>query len=199
MTKYFYLLIVSSIIWSCNQEADVPVVEQNEESLAMDYQQQGTIIVAESKKALGANLKAAMGRGGVEEAVGFCNLKALDLTDSLANLYAVEIKRATLKPRNSLNAANVSEAQILSVWQDKLDESQEILPTQFEEEDKVNFYSPIVMESLCVTCHGVKGESLTPEVEKIISSKYPNDAATGYKVGDLRGLWHISFTKPTIQ
>jgi hypothetical protein len=39
------------------------------------------------------------------------------------------------------------------------------------------------------------GETLTVENQAIIAAKYPEDKATGYQAGDLRGLWHITFPK----
>lgn len=39
---------------------------------------------------------------------------------------------------------------------------------------------------LCLQCHGSSDE-ISPEVRAKLNEKYPNDKATGYKIGDLRG------------
>ena len=43
-----------------------------------------------------------------------------------------------------------------------------------------------VYGQLCVTCHG---ESLAPDVQERLAERYPTDRATGYRVGDLRGVF----------
>jgi hypothetical protein len=42
----------------------------------------------------------------------------------------------------------------------------------------------IPMQPLCLTCHGAK---LAPEVAAAIARDYPQDAATGFEPGQLRG------------
>jgi len=45
----------------------------------------------------------------------------------------------------------------------------------------------------CMKCHGQAGKEIDAKTMEIISQKYPDDLATGYKEGDLRGLWKITF------
>ena len=45
----------------------------------------------------------------------------------------------------------------------------------------------IATEPLCVACHGTE---VAPEVRATILAHYPDDGATGFSLGDLRGaLW----------
>ena len=41
----------------------------------------------------------------------------------------------------------------------------------------------------CATCHG---ESVSPEILAEIKARYPDDTATGFAVGDLRGMFTVS-------
>jgi len=41
-----------------------------------------------------------------------------------------------------------------------------------------------------LNCHGSESE-LMPEVNSLIAQKYPDDKATGYRTGDLRGAVSI--------
>jgi hypothetical protein len=91
--------------------------------------------------------------------------------------------------------ATDSEQEILTVWEDKIANAGEINPVLFESEDVVDFYSPIIIQPMCTTCHGIQGQTFTAESEAVIKQKYPNDIATGYSEGDLRGMWHITFKK----
>ncbi len=48
---------------------------------------------------------------------------------------------------------------------------------------------PLAIEAPCLTCHGPKSQ-LDPEVVITLAERYPDDQATGYALGDLRGvLW----------
>ena len=42
----------------------------------------------------------------------------------------------------------------------------------------------IIMQPACLACHGA---TLTPELATIIAREYPQDAATGFETGQLRG------------
>jgi hypothetical protein len=56
------------------------------------------------------------------------------------------------------------------------------------------FYAPIVITTnLCLQCHGVPDVDLRPEMQPLIAQLYPQDEATGFQLGDLRGLWRVDF------
>ena len=45
----------------------------------------------------------------------------------------------------------------------------------------------IAVEPVCLACHG---KALSPETTTALRRHYPDDAATGFDAGDLRGaLW----------
>lgn len=43
----------------------------------------------------------------------------------------------------------------------------------------------------CLKCHGNKTSDISVETLQSIEINYPQDLATGYAVGDLRGMWKI--------
>jgi hypothetical protein len=52
------------------------------------------------------------------------------------------------------------------------------------------YVEPIYLSPLCVTCHG---EAVEPALLERIRALYPDDAAVGFRVGELRGLfWAIA-------
>ena len=60
-----------------------------------------------------------------------------------------------------------------------------------------DFLAPIVLGNpLCLQCHGTPGKDIAPETLAAIQKLYPDDKATGFKLGDLRGLWRITFPSP---
>ena len=52
------------------------------------------------------------------------------------------------------------------------------------------YVEPIVMQPLCLACHG---ETLAPEVAEQIAAEYPEDRATGFRVGDFRGVFWVEY------
>lgn len=137
---------------------------------------------------LSGELKAQMSQNGILAALGFCNASAQTLTAEISNTTNYRVKRVTLLDRNPQNLANSEESAILNAWQKKLNESQ-VLPA-YEIHSKGNmdhYYRPLVINNeACLKCHG----NINPQSElgKAIKTAYPNDRATGYKMGDLRGM-----------
>jgi hypothetical protein len=55
---------------------------------------------------------------------------------------------------------------------------------------------PLIAVPVCLNCHG-PGETINPEVRKVLSARYPEDQATGFQDGDLRGAISVKiFLKP---
>ena len=50
----------------------------------------------------------------------------------------------------------------------------------------LGYVEPIRIEALCLNCHG---ETLTEPVQARLAELYPEDRATGFADGDLRGLF----------
>ena len=64
-----------------------------------------------TKKVLGKNLMVAIQKKGTLEALSFCNIQAIPLTDSMSIKFNASIKRVSDKNRNPNNKANTEELQ----------------------------------------------------------------------------------------
>ena len=54
------------------------------------------------------------------------------------------------------------------------------------------FYKPIVINNeACLKCHG----NVEGDLAKVIKATYPEDRATGYKMGDLRGMIAVTIER----
>ena len=58
------------------------------------------------------------------------------------------------------------------------------------ESGRIGYVEPIILQPMCTTCHG---ESLSEPVATQIAELYPDDAATGFREGDLRGVFWAEF------
>lgn len=193
MNLFYVLPLLGLSLVACNNyetqtpDTTVRVLEKTDE----DYIKEGKTIAENTFKVLSSNLQQAMVDGGIENALNYCNVKAMPLTDSLSKHYNVTIKRVSNKLRNTLNQPTENEQTILN---DYLSSNKPLKPVIAKNENgNSTFYAPITAKGLCLNCHGVIGETLLQENNEIIKSLYPQDQATGYKVDDLRGMWSIEF------
>ena len=62
---------------------------------------------------------------------------------------------------------------------------------------EIHFFKPILLQPLCLNCHGTPGKQIQNSTLAKIQVLYPSDQAFDYKEGDLRGVWHIVFNPQT--
>jgi len=55
---------------------------------------------------------------------------------------------------------------------------------------RLGYVEPIVLQPLCETCHGT---AIAADVAARIAQLYPQDAATGFRVGDVRGVFWVEY------
>lgn len=188
--KYILLfsLIIGSIT-SCNSD-ELSKKEKQE------YIVKGKEIGKTTLKKLGSNLMHHMKKGGTQEAIPFCNLKANSLTKEIADKYKVSIKRTSHKIRNEENKPNEEEEVIIKQYLSLIAKGEKLKPVvEKDKEGKIHFYAPIKLEAKCLMCHGVVGEQVAPKTDSILKVLYSKDKATGFKVGDLRGIVNITFNE----
>ena len=174
---------------SCNSVQQKATENGNSINTA-DFLQKGDTITALVQKVLLANVMTAMKTGGPVNAVSFCNVHAIPLTDSMAVEYNCIIQRVSDKYRNQANKLSEADADILA----KMSSFNPMKPVLVSENGRMVYYKPIkIAMPACLKCHGSLGKEIDSKTLEIINQKYPNDLATGYKEGDLRGLWKITF------
>ena len=161
-----------------------------------EYIEKGQQITATVFSTLSKELQSAMKNGGIENALQYCNLNALNIVDSLSKIHHAKIRRTSKKYRNPLDRPGESESAIIEVYQKEIKDGNEIMPKVIKENNgNYHFYAPIFVNDLCLKCHGKIDEELTEENVLLIKKYYPTDLATGYSKGDFRGVWSIEFEK----
>lgn len=155
----------------------------------------GKALIQQAGGLLSSNLLAAITRGGPTNALEFCSLHALTLTKSAGTNPSVTIRRVTHKPRNPANRAQADELAVLEKFRAQLRPDQipgPLLTTNAA--GTVSFFAPIVLNNpLCLNCHGQPRTEVQPDTLAVLRRLYPQDQATEFKLGDLRGLWRVDF------
>jgi len=99
-------------------------------------------------------------------------------------------RRVSIRYRNPQNLPDGYEQHMLSRME--VENRQRHLAKEYVEVVKeqdirvLRYMRPLIVAPVCMNCHGPK-EAMTPEVKRIISERYPEDRATGFQEGDLRG------------
>ncbi len=190
--KYIALLVFVGVFTThCGNSEEQNTFSPEERQ---KYQNKGKEIAEATFEAMSQALKANLAKGGVQQATKYCNLAALPLADSLAQIHQVIIKRASLKPRNEIDAPDSLEQKILEKYAALHQKAAPMQPTLTRlDKNKVLFNAPIVMKALCLNCHGTVGKEVNAKDYELVKTLYPEDKAVGYKEGDLRGMWSITF------
>lgn len=135
---------------------------------------------------------------GIEKAVSYCQVNAHLLTDTYA-ADSVMIRRTALKYRNAANKPDTAEERILNFFTAQKEKgiANDSLKaiTEKSKDGTIHFYKPIMLQPMCASCHGDKTAAGLSALWKTIDSLYPADNAYNFKQGDLRGMWHVKFTK----
>jgi hypothetical protein len=155
----------------------------------------GPEIIAEATTKLIAALTEAIAKDGTASAIGVCSERAPEIAAKVGKAHGVTLRRASEKPRNPKNAATDAEKIILSAFAADLAKHEPPKPQILPNPDKsTHWFAPIVISNpLCLQCHGAADRDIAQPTLSAIRKLYPNDKATDYKVGDLRGLWSITF------
>lgn len=140
-------------------------------------------------------LSEAMREGGAVNAINVCS----ELAPEMAMARTTEgwtISRVSEKSRNKNNQADPMQLDILDSFFSPDQDPKFVGEWQTIAGKKTFFYyKPIYMQEVCLSCHGPK-KNIKPEVAAKIAELYPDDAATGYRVGDLRGMFVVEVEWP---
>ncbi|HLP75736.1 MAG TPA: DUF3365 domain-containing protein [Candidatus Paceibacterota bacterium] len=189
----------------CSKPAADPVAPASPPPLSAEVRQlaieRGKAIATETFSLLSSNLQSAIQSGGISNALPFCSLAASPLTASMAERHGVKLRRITHKARNPAGRADAIELAVLKSFETALAASTNPPPPFVTNlvSGEATFFIPIVInKELCLKCHGELGKDISAENLVIIRAHYPQDEATGFKFGDLRGAWRIDFPLATL-
>jgi hypothetical protein len=132
-------------------------------------------------------LKAALSSQGPAAAVQVCHQAAPAIAKGISEQQRLQVRRVSLKHRSPQGKPDAYEAQLLTQWQTAKKIPEEHAEVVMYQGKKVlRYLKPIRLQAACLQCHGPASQ-IKPEVKALLRKHYPQDQATGYKEGDLRG------------
>lgn len=132
---------------------------------------------------LSTRLKQAMSDKGPAAAIAVCQQAAPQLATEVGEEHKLRIGRSGVRLRNPLNQPP-NWAQPLT--DAGTDEAKFVRLTN----GQTAALLPIKLQAQCLMCHGPE-EQIAPVVSEQLARLYPDDRATGFKEGDLRGWFWI--------
>lgn len=139
-------------------------------------------------------LKTSMTSAGPTKAIQACNVQAKPIAEKVSSLSDWQVARTSLKVRNPNNKADEWETKVLEKFESRKAAGEAIETMEYAETVKTDneliyrYMKPIPTQGLCLTCHG---ETLSDDVREKITLLYPDDTATGFNLGDIRGAFTL--------
>lgn len=146
----------------------------------------GAAILQPFRNDLQQALKTGMAENPVT-AIDYCQVLAPGLATDLSH-DGVRVGRSSDRLRNPRNAAEPWMQMQLEYYRTHPDDRSP--RTVALPDGRTGYAEPIWVQPMCLACHG---EVLAPAVAERIRSQYPQDRATGYRAGELRGIFWVEF------
>lgn len=176
-------------------EATVTTVTSPEVESAV--REKGRAIAAQAFGVLSSRLGKAIADAGLTNAIQFCSVHGITLTSAVGVTNEVVLRRVTHRPRNGQNRADTNELELIRYFENELNKGKTPEPIiATNRTGFYTFYAPILVSvPLCLSCHGQPGRDIQPEVLEQLKISYPRDEATGFSLGQVRGLWSVDFRR----
>ena len=153
--------------------------------------QEGIQIIKKFGGTLKPQLIKAMKEGGPVHAIEVCANKAPAIARQLSQETGWNVKRVSLKARSTSAKPDMWEEKVLKDFdtQQAAGKPAGKLMATSVKDGKFRLMKAQIVKGICLTCHGT---NIKPEVRAALLKYYPNDQATGYKPGQVRGAFSLT-------
>ena len=152
-------------------------------------------LVAKLQSTLQGEVMGAMKEGGPAKAIEVCRDRAPKVSSQLSSESGWKVGRTALKARNPKNAPDAWEKKTLEEFSSRAAAGEDTATLEKSEiveagaTKTFRYMKAIRTGEPCLACHGT---SVKPELAAKLKTLYPEDQATGFSTGDLRGAFTLS-------
>ncbi len=153
-------------------------------------EQQAVSLVQQFASQLKPRLKTALTKGGPVHAIEVCAKEAPDIAAQLSKENGWTIKRVSARNRNPDATPDAWETETIDIFKTRLaaGETPSSLTRTAVTAVGFRFAKAQIAEPLCLVCHG---QTISANVTEALAKYYPEDRATGYEAGQLRGIFSL--------
>ena len=156
-------------------------------------------LVIDFQGSLKGELQAAIKDGGPSNAISVCSVRAPQIASDLSDPDGWSVGRTSHRTRNPDNAPDDWEAKVLEEFRQRamagegLERMEKAELMKSDEGHLYRYMKAIPVGKVCLTCHG---SNVAPALKAQIKAYYPEDQATGFELGELRGAFTITKAVP---
>lgn len=153
---------------------------------------------------LKGQLKQQIKTQGLVSAIGFCHQEAPKIATAVGQKYQVSLGRVPVpgRIRNPANAPAGWQAGVVERFAGRAGAGEDIASLVSMQTESLpagvaaRFARAIPVEEGCLACHG---KTVKPEIAAALREHYPNDQATGFSAGELRGLLWVEVPQAALK
>lgn len=152
-------------------------------------------LVKQFRSELQSTLLGAINENGTAYAVQMCQLRAQEIAAAHC-VAGWTVKRVSAQWRNIADRPDSTDKAMLDRFADPSTKSDFLVQTTGPDSARTfHYYEKIIVNDMCLQCHG-DIQRVDQDLWKQIRIQYPYDKATGYKSGDLRGMFVVKAPYP---
>jgi hypothetical protein len=195
---YVFLLALFAAGCSSQKKETAKPSDTSAQTLAQDdqlYTAAARNLVAQYGRDLQSTLLAALNDYGPSYGVRICQTRAQEIAAAYS-ISGWEVKRVSEKWRNVLDRPDTAELRVLTVFADPMTSDDYLVRWSGPDSARMfHYYQKITVRQVCLQCHGDL-QTVDLDLFKQVKVAYPWDKATGYKEGDLRGMFVVNAPYP---
>lgn len=193
-----FLLLVAANGCSSNK-SDLERQDAQPTTASVDYEQLFTEaaqkLVKQFKTELQSTLLGAINENGPAYAFQVCQMRAPEIA-AAHSVAGWTVKRVSTQWRNIAGRPDSTEKAMLDQFVEASTTSDFLVLTSGPDTARTfHYYEKIIVRDMCLQCHG-DIQRVDQDLWKRIRVAYPYDKATGYKSGDLRGMFVVDAPYP---
>ncbi|MDG6778985.1 DUF3365 domain-containing protein [Thiomicrorhabdus sp. zzn3] len=187
MKKIILSALIAALPASVMAESSLPEKQLEARQLAKQF-------LGQLKPELGKAMKSA----GPVHAVDVCYKKAPEIAQNLSQSSGWNVNRVSLKPRAVNAVPDAWEKQTLEWFEAQANSGADIKKLEkfeivkLDGQDTYRYMKAIPTGDICLTCHGT---AVPPAVKAKLEELYPQDKATGFHKGQIRGAFSFQQAK----
>ena len=150
---------------------------------------------ADFEKRVWGELLGRLEKDGTPAAIEVCRGVGAALDKEFSDLPGVRVRRIGTRLRNPAHRPDAWEQQVLDDWQMLMGQRLPLEVVTEQTPGGLRIMRPILIHKrVCLRCHGAANEIL-PATRARIREAYPDDKASDYEFGDLRGAFSAIWPK----